>query len=294
MWPTLPERLAPELNAVAAEIGLRDVAVLRRTGKTLLAAGELAGQRVVVKLLLGGQDFWKTKWRHEIDIYRTFAEYPPPVRVPRLVYTDGSRVLVLEQLDAHPLSAERYPGRQLVPREVELVLDTVSGLNAWKPPPGRLVRILDYPERVARYQAAGYLAETDRDDLLALLERCGDTWEVDHGDPLPSNLLLSANGDCALVDWEFTGLFLPGFDLAMLHTLIGAHTPTARNRIEQAVIDTGIEEPFTVNLAMVLTRELRIHNELPDSSLRAARLKLLHTAWAQARDRLQTVARRRS
>jgi len=33
-----------------------------------------------------------------------------------------------------------------------------------------------------------------------------------------------------------------------------------------------------------------MHRELPDSPLRAARLALLETAWAQARDRLHAAA----
>lgn len=43
---------------------------------------------------------------------------------------------------------------------------------------------------------------------------------VAHGDPLPANLLLSEHGECVLLDFEFTGLFAAGFDLAMLHTLL--------------------------------------------------------------------------
>jgi aminoglycoside phosphotransferase (APT) family kinase protein len=111
-----------------------------------------------------------------------------------------------------------------------------------------------------------------------------------HGDPLPSNLLLTPDGNCALVDWEFGGLFLPGIDLAMLHTLLGARTPAVRTVIDKIVADTGIEGPFAVNLAMVLTRELRIHRELPGTPERDKHLAVLDSAWAQARDRIHTAA----
>ncbi|MFC7344494.1 hypothetical protein ACFQRI_24070, partial [Saccharopolyspora griseoalba] len=78
----------------------------------------------------------------------------------------------------------------------------------------------------------------------------------------------------ALLDFEFTGLFLPGFDLAMLHTLLAA-TPGAQQRIEELVTEQGIQAAFAVNQAVVLSRELRLHNELPDGELRDKRLQLL-------------------
>lgn len=65
---------------------------------------------------------------------------------------------------------------------------------------------------------------------------------------------------------------LPGFDLAMLHTQLGAHSPL---------------------IAAVLTRELRMHHVLPDGPLRGSRLPLIEAAWAHARDRLHQRASQR-
>jgi Phosphotransferase enzyme family len=291
--PTPPDNLAPEMAAVAARLGLRDVTVLRRSGKTLLSAGDLAGRPVVVKLLLDGSEFWQARWRHEIGIYRAFAQEPPPVRVPALIHTDGVRLLVLERLDARPLDTERYPGRRLTTGQIEPCLAALRRLSAWRPASGQLAPVWDYPVRVSRYHAAGYLTDADRDALQRLLATCDQAVQICHGDPLPSNLLLFADGGCALIDWEFTGTFLPGFDLAMLHTLLGASTPAARTWIDQTVADAGTEEPFAVNLALVLTRELRIHRELPDSPMRTRRLELLDAAWARARERLHAAARKR-
>ena len=46
---------------------------------------------------------------------------------------------------------------------------------------------------------------------------------------------------CVLIDGEFTGLFLPGFDLAMLHTLVGRvpqhSTGTAPRRARERIHD---------------------------------------------------------
>lgn len=290
MPPTPPDQV-PELASVARRLGLSDVAVLRRTDKTLLAAAELGGEPVVVKLLLDDSEFWAAKWRHEIGVYRAFEQTPPPVRAPRLVHTDDG-LLVLERIDAQPVDSERYPPRRLTDTQVELVTATLRRLNAWQPPAGRFARIFDYPDRVRRYHAAGYLTDDDSDALRRLLDRCGDTWEFNHGDPLPSNLLLTRDGACALVDWEFAGLYLPGFDLAMLRILLGASAPTIGERVEEAISAGGLTCPFAINMAMALTRELRIHHELPESPTRAARLHHLNDAWARTREQLRVTARK--
>lgn len=280
-----------ELASTVDELGIHGAKELRRSDKTLLAAGLLEGEPVVVKLLLDDDPFWRAKWRHEIAVYQTFADHPPPIRAPRLIHTDASRVLVLESIAGRPLDAQRYPDRPLDPHALDTVLSALRALNAWAPPPGRFAPIFDYPDRIARYHQAGFLTDEDSEALGRLLAGCGEPAQLNHGDPLPSNLLLTNGPDreCALVDWEFTGLFLPGFDLAMLRTLL-ARTPAAQARIDTLVAADHAEEPFLVNLACVLTRELRIHRELPDGPLRSARLALIEPVWAEARDRLHAIA----
>ncbi|MQA88133.1 MAG: phosphotransferase [Streptosporangiales bacterium] len=294
MRPTSRDRARPaELAALATACpGLRIERVLRRTGKSLLATGRLDEQPVVVKALLDPDPFWRTKWHHEIGVYRTFAEHPPPVRVPQLIHTDGDQILVLERLGGAPLCTDRYPRQGIGHRDIDLALGALQALSRWEPPADRFAPIFNYPDRIARYHARGYFDDTDSRALDQLLDRCDQAWQLNHGDPLPDNLLLTADGDCALLDWEFTGLFLPGFDLAMLHTLLAA-VPGARDRIDALLPKNGHVEPFLVNLAMVLSRELRIHHELPnDSPLRRARLLLIEDAWADARDRIHSAARR--
>lgn len=46
--------------------------------------------------------------------------------------------------------------------------------------------------------------------------------QANHGDPLPANLLLTEQGRCVLLDFEFTGLFLPGFYRAAEFLLLSA------------------------------------------------------------------------
>jgi hypothetical protein len=282
--------LPADLQATADAVGLEMLSVLHRTDKALLATGTLAGHEVAVKCLLDADPFWAAKWRHELGVYQVFADSPPPLRVPRLLYTDGARILVLEWLDGHRLDDDRYPSRTLPAEEIDSVLNCVHAFNAWTAPAARFEVVFDYVERANRYHGNGYLTDADHHAVLALLGTTGPVSQINHGDPLPSNVLLDTTGAATLLDWEFTGLFLPGFDLAMLHTTLGGHTPAIRDRIDDAVIDAGIERAFAVNLAVVLTRELRIHHELADGPLRDARLPLIEAAWHHGRDRLHRLA----
>jgi hypothetical protein len=92
---------------------------------------------------------------------------------------------------------------------------------------------------------------------------------------LHTYIISTPDGESALLDWEFTGLFLPGFDLAMLRILL-AGTQAAAGHIEAIVAETGQLDAYLVNLAVVLSRERHIHRELPeDHPLRVARLPAL-------------------
>ncbi|MGH3923115.1 MAG: phosphotransferase [Pseudonocardiaceae bacterium] len=288
MSPLL-ERARAELDTLGREIGLVVVDVLQPTDKSLLVAGTIGDQPIVAKLLINGDAFWQDKLGHEITVYRVFAEHPPPIRVPRLIHADDARLLVLERLDGAPLDADRYPNRVLPDAAVDAALEAVTALNCWRPPQGAFAPVFDYRKRIDRYLAHGILTEVDTKALHRLLDSWSGDWELDHGDPLPSNLLLAGDGYAALLDWEFTGLYLPGFDLALLHTLLTA-TPHTRNRINRIVTEQDLAVPFTINLAMVLTREIRTHRELPNGPLRDQRLPLVDTLWTHARDRLHTLA----
>jgi hypothetical protein len=117
-------------------------------------------------------------------------------------------------------------------------------------------------------------------------------WAFAHGDALLGNFLLTEpilhaplrppNGPdpasttagrdsvarnaagCVLVDWEFAGLYLPGYDHALLWTLLHAD-PAARARLRSQIRADGpcAEAAWWINAAMALTREIRIHRELP-------------------------------
>jgi Phosphotransferase enzyme family len=287
-------RVPPRMAALAAQFpGLRVDEMLCYDGKSLVAAGHAGDQPVVIKVLADGDPGWRHRQRHEIGVYQIFAKHPPPVRVPRLVHTDGCRIVVMERLQGATLGSGRYPRVLTVP-EVRAAIALVGQLHGWQPLPSGFRPVFAYHKRIARYQAAGYFTEDDRRALERLLARCGQSRQLNHGDPLPGNMVRLPSGEWALLDWEFTGLFLPGFDLAMLSVLL-AGTPGAAALLEDVACRTGSEDAYLVNLAVVLSRERRIHLTLPeDHPLRLARLPVIDAAWARAREWLRAAARRGS
>jgi len=282
-----------ELAALAGQFaGLRVEEMLPHDGKSLLAAGHAGDQPVMIKVLADGDPSWRHRQRHEIGVYQIFAKHPPPVRVPRLVHTDGQRIVVMERLEGVTLGSGRYP-RVLTGQEVRAAAGLVGQLHDWQPLPDGFQPVFGYRDRIVRYHATGYFKEDDRRALERLLARCGQPWQLNHGDPLPGNMIRLPSGEWALLDWEFTGLFLPGFDLAMLGVLL-AGTPGAVDLLEDVASQTGYEDAYLVNLAVVLSRERRIHLTLPsDHPLRVVRLPAIDAAWARARERLMAAAGRR-
>jgi aminoglycoside phosphotransferase (APT) family kinase protein len=286
-------RVPPELARLASQFpGLRVDALLDHDGKSLLAAGQAGDEPVVIKVLPEGDPSWRHRQRHEIGVYQIFAQHPPPVRVPRLVHTDGKRIVVMERLEGTTLGTGRYP-QVLTSQEVEAAAALVRRLHSWQPLPDGFRPVFAYHQRITRYHATGYFTADDRRALERLLARCGEPRQLNHGDPLPGNMLRLPSGEWALLDLEFTGLFLPGFDLAMLRVLLSG-TPGAAGFLEDMAQQAGHADAYLVNLAIVLSRERRIHLTLPrDHPLRAARLPAIEDAWAQARERFRAAAGQR-
>ena len=282
------------LTAVAAEAGLTSTHVVRHAGKSLLVAGEMDGEAVIAKILATGEPFWVAKWRHEIDVYRSFARERPPIRIPDLKWTNGETALILEKIGDCPADEGRYLSRPLDPDDISAVVAAAQALSTWRPacPGSPALRVMvDYGRRIDRYYRRGFFTTADRDVLTRLLSRCGERRDFGHGDLLPANVLLGDGHACTLVDWEFGGQYLAGYDLATLYVLFGDAAPPIRQRIEAAVASAGTGAEFAVNLACIVVRELRIHRELDRADPARSRLPALEAAWALARHRLHNPAR---
>ncbi|GIH73033.1 phosphotransferase family protein [Sphaerimonospora thailandensis] len=261
--------------------------LLRHTSKTIVMSGSVGPQQVVAKVLVDRGPFWRDKFDREVGMYRAFTRHAPPVRVPRLVDADApAGVLVLERLTGRRLADDRYPAGPVPADDITAVLDAVASLARWEPP--MPLSGWDYRERVERDYRAGLLDDDDHRALAVLLAQAGSRRCFAHGDLLPSNVRLLADsgepGQVALLDWEFAGLYLPGFDLALLWVLLGAVSP-ARHLIDTriAAADPQTRAAFTVNQALVFTRELRIHHEASPGRWRERRLSTLTRDWTAFR-----------
>jgi hypothetical protein len=263
--------------------------VLHRSGKALVLSGSVNGEPVVAKLLTSAEGLWRTTFAREVRAYAAFTSAPPPVAVPRLYAGDAEAgMLVLERIDGEPAATDRYPG-PLPTATAAAILTAVTPLRTWQPPPGTFAPVFDYPDRFERYHRKGLFDGVDLPALTTALGRTGRVMEFTHGDPLPANVRLTGAGP-VLLDWEFAGFYLPAFDLAMLWVLLGA-TQSIRNDIEHLLGgDPRVHAGFLINLACILTRELRMHSELPDSPERAQRLHVLEQDWSEVRDRLHAFA----
>jgi hypothetical protein len=262
--PTHDQTVLAGVATAAARLcpGFTAGAVLHRTGKSVLLAGSLGRESVVVKCLLADSPHWVQRFRQEVTAYRTFTRRRPPVRVPRLIAADADRgVMVLEHVPGRPAARERHPSAALARGDVRATLQAVSTLNQWRPPAGSFPFAFDYPARIDRYHSLGLLTDRDAIDLTHLLRGVARMApQFCHGDPVPPNILLTSHGP-ALLDWESAGYHLPGYDLAVLWTLL-ARDPMTRRHIVQLAQQDGSQarDAFLVNLMLVLVREIRLHD----------------------------------
>lgn len=253
--------------------------MLRSTDKTEIIAGECDGTPAVAKVLTSIEPFWAEKFAREISAYTEFARSAPPVKVPRLLAADADEgVLLIERMAGHPLSEERYPSA-LPLEHVAIALNTLEALAHWRPAPDSFARAWNYTDRLERYRGLGLLGAEEHRALTELLGHAGPHWHFAHGDALPANIILS-RGRAALLDWEYAGYYLPALDFALLWILL-RETPGARDLIAAHIDEGGAARraAFTVNRAMLLTRELRTHRELPEAPWQRDRLQALAEDW---------------
>ncbi|MEV7601950.1 phosphotransferase [Kitasatospora sp. NPDC089797] len=277
--PLGPERIDPSaLQTPSVRAALGSIAricpaftprqVLREGSRHILVAGTIGRAPVVAKCLapqaVRSEYFEQlvADFHHEVAVYRAFVRHRPPVRLPRLVAADHDRcVLVMERVPGRPAARERHPVNAPTPGEVRALLGAVRTLNLWRPPSDVFQPRLDYQVEIARYHSVGQLTDRDAGDLRGLLHGLGTTLlQLCHGDALLSNMLLAPSGP-VLVDWEQAGWYLPGYDLAVLWSVLSGDT-AARRQISQLAQNGGTmaRDAFLVNLVLVLMREIRLYD----------------------------------
>ncbi|MFG1650619.1 phosphotransferase [Micromonospora sp. NPDC049275] len=273
-------------RAAAARVGTGRV--VHRTDKAIVATGRHDGQPVIVKLLTTDDPYWTGRRQHELRMYELFTDQPPPARVPRVLYADA-HLTVLTQLPGQRLDDQRHLTRDVSPTTSQLVLNTLDTLSDWTPALP-LPQPVDYHGRIDAEHAAGLLDDADQHALHTLVDQLGPHRVTAHGDPLPANLLLDRE-HCALIDFEHTGSYLPGYDLALLHIVAAAASPTLTAAITERVQTADITTAYSVNLLLLTCREIRLHTVLPARGATTSRLAYLRQLLSQARHDVQALMR---
>lgn len=256
------QRICPEFTPMQ---------ILRRSARSVLLIGTSGRTPAVAKCLLEHTPGWVERFQHEIASYRAFVRHRPPVRVPRLIAADPeSCTLVVERIPGRSVGLQRHPVEAPPRGDVRTAIGAICRINLWRPPSGVFEAPIDYPARIARYHELGLLTDRDMGDLQKLLHGLAHVQgQFNHGDALLSNVLLSPAGP-VLVDWEHAGWYLPGYDLAVLWSVL-AEDPVARRQISQLAQAAGpaTRDAFLVNLMLVLTREIRTYETAVQRAMRA-------------------------
>ena len=253
-----------------------------QTGKCELLRGVTGAGPVFAKRLLDTGALWQRLFAREIESYELFALTPPPVRVPRLVAADATqKLLIVEAVDGLPLATERYPASEPARNHLRSVIAAADALPRWRLP--RKPDVSEWYMRRIRRAARkrDFLPPRDADALLAVARQAGMNAEFAHGDLLLTNVL--ACPEIVLIDWEFAGEYVAGWDLALLWTICQDHS-AARSLIEEHVAAWPVERRrgFLLNQAVAVAREIRIHRRAKRDSP-GSRLKRLHLDWEALR-----------
>jgi aminoglycoside phosphotransferase (APT) family kinase protein len=196
------------LTRRAHMVGASVETVLHHTDKAIVATGRHRGNSVVIKLLTTADPYWRLRRSHEVDVYRLFEVESPPARTARLIHDDGDGMMLLTMVPGVRLHNARHIDADLDAATVAAVLGALNAVATWRPATPPPAMIADYQGRIDAERAAGIIDDPAHERVSDLLVRSGPGRNVQHGDPLPANLLVHRQG-CGLVDWEHYGLYLP-------------------------------------------------------------------------------------
>lgn len=257
------------------------IRIVRRTTKSTTAHVRSDGGKVVVKVLTGADPYQAGLFATETNVYRTLAAHPAQVPVPRILLS-ADRYLVTSEAEGAVLHPDRYPHDPLSADRVLTVLHALAQFATWAPDTiPRDTAVAD----LLHAQAAGMLTTCEADTYQTLRSQCRQ-WCLAHGDAIPANLLIGPRGACTLVDFENTGWHVPGYDYAVLRTVLTMQPDTITALIDQFATTHAGNAAYTINLITAAAREVRLHTFFaPDPTGR--RQHLVGQAWAHARQRLR-------
>lgn len=209
---------------------------------------------LVTKVRLAAVDA-RRRFRNELRVNRLLIDERPPVPAPRLVAHDVQhRRLTFEAFAGEPLGP-KYP-HTLEAAQVDAVADLALRLRTYQPR-RRWLRRIDPVRRLRLAHSAGVLTAEQLTDLLPLADQSGRRLTFAHGDLTARNVLAATDqgrngGELALIDWEWSGLCPPGYDLAFLwYSLVDV--PAAADRVEHLALSrAGVDEPAFLLSALLV------------------------------------------
>lgn len=234
---------------------------IARTGKSVVLEGDLRGTRAVAKVLMDRGEFWRSRLRNELAFYRIAAALPASITIPRMYCGDDGRgILILEYLDGRPLATKRYPEAPIDGRAFTLLLEALPRLHDWTPgvPSTRDAVVKETERRLERHVDRGLLARCEAIHARTLIRET--RWEptFNHRDLLFTNCL-TFHDRLALIDWEYSGYALPGYDEALLWVLL-VNDASRRDLVADIAHEQNesLALLFKINVMSLLAREIHM------------------------------------
>jgi aminoglycoside phosphotransferase (APT) family kinase protein len=207
-----------------------------------------------------------------------------------LIADDPSlNTLVLSHLRGEPLARQRHPQALANMAHLARVFADVRSLERWSntqhwDPAWRV----EYAPRLERLRLHGLLDDEGFATLDALWRTAQNSaYVLAHGDLELRNVL--ADGDTlGYVGWGDAGVYLQGFDLALLWVVLGG-VLGPRRVIEELILeehgDGAGRAAFWVNVVLLLARELRTLTARPPALERDDLRRRLENDWRSLRAR---------
>ncbi len=155
----------------------------------------------------------RRRFVNELRVNRMLRHHRPPVATPLLIGHDHrTSGLTFQAVEGAPLGP-KYP-QWLSVEDVEAVVDLGHRLDTYRPR-RRWFRRLDSTGRLDQARRAGLLTHRQTGALADLADRHHRRLVFAHGDLTARNVLRNDDG-LWLIDWEWAGLYPPGYELAFL------------------------------------------------------------------------------
>lgn len=261
---------------------------LNSSDKSFVAIGTRNDIKVIVKVLISQENTWKAKFAHEILIHDLFNKEIIPFKFAKSLFS-GDNWLIIEYIQGKEILADRYPDNILSQELVRNILNLSALISSWDCKNKKILKIWGYEKKLEKYYERGFISSEEKNILNDLLPAYIKELEFNHGDLLLSNIMINSSNEYIPIDWEFAGLFIPGFDLALLHTIL-IKNDYARKSIEKIIYSKNMNIPFLINKVFIMIREIKIHQELPNNiSFKNERLSFLEPEWENIRQKLKNL-----